>query len=48
MKKNTTKENKFTKISYNEGGEKEVSMHFNRKNMLFFISIIFLVKKHKK
>lgn len=36
--------NQFTKIEYREGGDQEVIMHFNRKNMLFFISIIFLVK----
>ncbi len=41
MKESTKDE--FVKIPYSEGGEEEVSMPFDKSNMLLFISLIFFV-----
>ena len=35
---------KMLKIVYDEGGNEEVSMPFDKSNMLLFISLIFMVK----
>lgn len=41
MKENITEE--LLKIPYKEGGEEEVSMPFDKSNMLLFVSFIFMV-----
>lgn len=38
------KEN-MVKIMYDEGGDEEVSVPFDKSNMLLFISLIFMVKR---
>ena len=37
---------KMTKIIYEEGGNEEVSMPFDKSNMLLFISLIFMVSEN--
>lgn len=36
--------NKMVKIEYDEGGNEEVSMPFDKGNMMLFISFVFMVK----
>ena len=38
------KDERMVKIMYDEGGEEEVSMPFDKSNMMLFISLIFMVK----